>query len=292
MVVSSNSAAVNVQLTGVVVDLTSGSILASTNTITVNAGMSQTQQLMTFATPYALAANTSYYIGVAQTNGTVTAAYPFSSLTPPYTINNFYRASPVGSALVNVDRGYLAIGAVVTTTALNISALASKTVVCKKDGPNTVTLTATGSGPNTFTWTPGGVGASVAVTPSVAGASTATGVVYYTVVGTETVTGCKTAASTVSVAVSLCTGLATNNSNGYDIKLFPNPAVNGKSTITGLVGTNSITVLNTLGQVVLTQVVTEESTSIDLSNFASGNYLVKITGDNSESRLIKVVNQN
>jgi len=290
MIVSSNSAAVGGQLVGVVVDITSGAVIASTNTITITSGMAQTWQTFTFPTPYAMTAATNYYIGVAQL-GTATSSYPFTTLTPDYTINNFYRSNPIGSPLTLADRGYLALGAVIGTSLTSLTASATKTIVCKKDGPNTVTLTAT-SGAQTYTWNPGGssVNPTIAVTPTVAG--TGGGMVFFTVVGTETLSGCKTNSATISVSVSLCTGLADNNSGGYELKLFPNPAVNGKSTITGLSGTNTISVFNTLGQVILTQVVSEEIASLDLSAYPAGNYMVKITNSSSESRLIKVVNQN
>ncbi len=101
-----------------------------------------------------------------------------------------------------------------------------------------------------------------------------------------------TSTKEVTVTVSACTGIAANSSNGYNVSVFPNPSVNGKTNVTGLVGTNVITVYNTLGQVVLNQTVSSESLEIDLSNQASGNYMVRITDSNSESRIIKLVNQN
>ncbi len=194
-----------------------------------------------------------------------------------------------GGAPVETDLGYTSLKGSLTFANLAISASPSKSVVCKKDGPNTVTLTA--SGLSTYTWTPGGQGASIVVTPSVAG-TTGTGVVNYFVTGTDATSGCKSIAAKVTVSVSACTGLADNNSNGYNINVFPNPAVNGKSTVNGLTGTNVITVYNSLGQVVFNQTVSTETVEIDLSNQASGNYMVKISDSNSQARIIKLVNQN
>jgi hypothetical protein len=290
MVVSSNTAAAGVQMVGVVVDLSTGNVLASTNTITLNSSMLQTTQTMLFDVPYAMTGGTNYYIGVAQVPGGGTA-YPYSSIDPGYQINNFYRGNPLGAALVQADRGYVAIGALVNTIGLTSSA--SKTVVCKKDGPNTVTLTATGTA-DTYSWTSSGntsvgSGSQIAVTPTV---TSTQGVIIYNVVGTETSSGCQTNKATITVSVSACTALSSLSANGYDVKLFPNPALNGKSKITGLVGTNNVTVYNTLGQVVSTQTVSEDTMTLDLSSQPSGNYMVKISDSNNESRMIKIVNQN
>jgi hypothetical protein len=251
--------------------------------------MSGNFQAFTFNPPFALTGGTDYYVGMAQMTGTA-AYYPFCSVTPNYSVSNFYISPLAGGSLQNADRGYKGIEAIMGFSNTAISIAATKTVVCKKDGPNTVTLTASmSSSLSTFTWTPGGSGASIAVSPSVAGASGATN---FNVIGTDGASGCRSNVTAITISVSACTGLSSINSNGFDLKVFPNPAVGGKSTITGLVGTNSITVYNILGQAVVTKLVTEESTTIDLSNQPSGNYVVKITDSSNESRSVKIINQN
>jgi hypothetical protein len=291
MSVSTDTSVPGGQLYGVVMD-GSGAILAQTNTLTMTSAMLGTFVQYNFSPPFAMTAGTDYYIGVAQMpNASNVTYYPFCSVTPNYTVSNFYISPLAANSLQNVDRGYKGIWAVLgfSNTAIN-PIVATKTVVCKKDGPNTVTLTASGGGLTSYTWTPGNMtGSVVAVTPTVSGAS---GALNYNVTGTDGSSGCKSNAVAITISVSACTGLASINSDGYDLKVFPNPAVSGKSTISGLVGTNSITVFNTLGQVVLIKHVSDESTTIDLSNQPSGNYLVKITNDNNESRSIKIINQN
>jgi len=272
---------------GVLLDA-GGGIIAMTNTLTLNAGSFGAYANLKFSPAQELTASTSYYYGVAQL---VASTFPFGTASTFATTNlNLYYTVPIAGGSIGSAQnhmGYLGMNAVLGFSNTTLEASASKTIVCKQDGPGTVTLTATGM--TTYTWAPGGQGASIVVTPTVVNAN---GNVNYNVTGTDGPSGCKSSLVVVSVSVSACAGLSSNTSNGYDIKLFPNPSVNGKSTITGLAGTNVITVYNAIGQVVLTQMVTEESVAIDLSNQPSGNYLVKITDTNNESRSVKIMNQN
>lgn len=263
----------------------SGTILDQGNPVTFNPTNMDVFTAFTFTAPFDLSPNTDYYLGIAST----TTNYCFGNLPSNNVVYGNYRIPISGGAPVQTNLGYTSLKGALTFDNLAITSSASKYIVCKKDGPLTVTLTA--SGLSTYTWTPGGVGASIVVTPSVAG-TTGTGSVNYFVTGTDAASGCKSVASKVTVTVSACTGIAANSSNGYNVSVFPNPSVNGKTNVTGLVGTNVITVYNTLGQVVLNQTVSSESLEIDLSNQASGNYMVRITDSNSESRIIKLVNQN
>jgi len=279
-------------LTPVLLDNT-GTVLSSGNTVNTTATMLGKWNVFEFVTPEPLTANTQYFIGVSLTTNTF---YPMAILNNTYTspadfiTPGFYNI-PVGGTSFNLlPIDYLGLEAALSFSSTVISVSASRTLVCKQDGEGSVTLTGTGAPSVNYTWTPGGQGASIVVSPTVAG--TGGGVRIYNVAGTETVSGCRTNNSSITVSVSTCLSLSSNTSNGYDVKLFPNPSVNGKSTITGLVGINSITVYNTLGQVVFTQLVSDETTTIDLSAQPSGNYIVKITDSNSESRSIKVMNQN
>ncbi|MBI2723080.1 MAG: T9SS type A sorting domain-containing protein [Bacteroidetes bacterium] len=74
------------------------------------------------------------------------------------------------------------------------------------------------------------------------------------------------------------------------LNLYPNPTVNGKTSIAGLEGTNVITVYNMLGQVVSTISTDKEVVSIDLSAQMAGNYLVRITNSNNQTKTVKVIN--
>jgi hypothetical protein len=75
------------------------------------------------------------------------------------------------------------------------------------------------------------------------------------------------------------------------VSVYPNPTVNGKATIAGLEGSNTITVFNMLGQSVMTLTSDKEEVSIDLINQPIGNYLVKITNSSNATKTVKVINQ-
>jgi hypothetical protein len=274
-----------------------GTILAQGTAANTTGSMLSKWNVFKFDVPEALTANTEYYIGVALTTNSF---YPMAILNNTYTTAGFFTSpgfynSPItGGSFNQMPVDYLGIEAVLSFSNMEISASASKTIVCKTDGPDTVTLTAV-SGLSTFTWTANGnalsgSGSSIVTTPTVS--STQGGQILYNVVGTDAASGCKSTNATITISVSACTALSSLSSNGYDVKVFPNPAANGKSTITGLVGTNKVTVYNTLGQVVITQIVTEDTVKLDLSNQPSGNYMVKISDSTNESRLIKLINQN
>jgi hypothetical protein len=147
------------------------------------------------------------------------------------------------------------------------------------------------TGGTTYTWsanTPSNTinQSSVIVTP------TNTGSIVYSVNATDGPSGCRTNAASVTQSVTLCNGIFVNQSELSGIKVFPNPAVNGKSEISGLSGLNTITVYNLLGQVVSTQQCDKENIAIDLSAQPNGAYLVKILDANKDTRIIKIVNQN
>lgn len=74
------------------------------------------------------------------------------------------------------------------------------------------------------------------------------------------------------------------------LNVYPNPTVNGKTSISGLEGTNVITVYNMLGQVISTTSTDKDVVSIDLSAQMAGNYLVRITNSNNQTKTVKVIN--
>ena len=266
---------------GVLVDGTGAIMATSSNTVTL---APSTIASFSFSNVQ-LAGGTSYYMGIAQpTSGYYPLAYVTNTVfVPPV----YYSVPLAGGTIAQASSdGYFGIEPVLSFSNVAISALASKTVVCKKDGPNTVTLTA--SGLSTYTWVPSGTGPTIAVTPTVSGVS---GAVIYYVSGTDAATGCKSNLASVTISVSACNGLADNDSDGFNINLFPNPAANGKSTISGLVGVNVVSVFNMAGQLISTNTVSDEFANIDLSNQAAGNYLVKITDKTSgKTRMVKLVN--
>lgn len=73
------------------------------------------------------------------------------------------------------------------------------------------------------------------------------------------------------------------------IRVYPNPAENGMTTISGLSGKNSIIVFNMIGQAILSEETNRTDFEIDLSSFPKGTYLIRIVNDANESKTIKVV---
>lgn len=86
-------------------------------------------------------------------------------------------------------------------------------------------------------------------------------------------------------------GVASQVANAPVVSIFPNPTVNGKTTIVGLEGINTITVFNMLGQSVMTLTSSNEEVSIDLVSQPVGNYLVKVTNSNNLTKTVKIINQ-
>lgn len=233
------------QIYGVLLDNSGTLISTSINTINISAAQLGSVVTLNFANDQ-LAGGSNYIFGIAQpTSG----YYPIGLIYEgafPAPIAYSVTALGGGAALnpITTVGGYMVIEPVLSFSNTTISASASKTVVCKSS-PLQVTLTATGA--NSYTWSVNGLGnAGTAVyTPTAAGNATLTQV---TVIGSYTsgaAQGCKSNSSSLLFSLSACTGVA-ENVGASAIKVMPNPAVAGKTTISNLSGVNTITVFNTL----------------------------------------------
>jgi len=162
-----------------------GTILATSNTITISAGMLNTFQNVNFPIPQNVTAGTTYYIGLAQPAGT--AYFPVGSTPSQYIPANLYVTTFTAGGVpspITQNLGYFGLEAVFAhTTAITASAASS--VVC---AGSSVALNANGA--STYVWSTGASGASVVVTPTSA-------TTVYSVTGTNSI-GC-TALTTVSV---------------------------------------------------------------------------------------------
>lgn len=270
--VSNNATAYCVLMDGM------GNIVAYTNTLTITSQMYQTRQTFAFTTEEILLPNTDYYIGFAQpAPGFMLGS--FDGTPPP---NKFFYMMPVtGGQLVEVDYAYYSIEPVLAGPAITITQ--PSTVICNGEA---ITLSADGA--TTYSWT------SSVFNPiespndgaiTVAPTSNEMYVLNYTDEG-----NCSGTVS-LPVAVKPCLGLQANAAKNTSVKLYPNPSASGKTAITGLDGSNTITVFNMLGQMVMSGVTSDETMTIDMSGQPAGNYLVKIADQDRQVKTLKFVNQ-
>jgi hypothetical protein len=286
-----NAANSGTQVFPVVMD-NSGTIISNGTNITIGSNDMDVYKTFSFGNgnEVPLTAGQDYYIGLGMVGS---GFYPVGYYDPGYQVYGFYRTpSAGGTAPTYVDYGYLALAALVTNSTLAVTSSATRSFVCTGTYKETNTLTVTGPTGATYVWgspvpTASNSLSSVVVTPTIPANSTTLNI-NYNVYGI--VDGCKTNTSIVTVKVSKCTGIADNSSIS-GISIYPNPAVNGMCTVSGLNSDCNITVFNTLGQAVKEIKATGEEALIDLSGQAAGSYIIKITNSSHESRIVKMVNQ-
>jgi hypothetical protein len=282
LVVPSSTAALNSgQSYNAVLCDASGAILATGNSIIMNASNMDVFTPFTFSPPVALTPGTTYHFGVAtSTNG----IFPFGFVASANVTNGHYFIPTGGGAPVATDIDFTSLSATLyyPSTTLGLTASTTKTTSCKADK-----WVLTASGANTYTWN------TNASTPTIVTSfTTAAPVVFYSVSGTNTLTGCKTNKAQLTFSVSACTGLESNGTYEGNVTLYPNPSLNGKVFVKGLDYSDKITVINVLGQEIMNFTANSDEVSINLQDQPTGNYMVKITNTNNQSKVIKLVNQN
>ncbi|WP_317897908.1 choice-of-anchor tandem repeat GloVer-containing protein [Aurantibacillus circumpalustris] len=154
-----------------------------------------------------------------------------------------------------------------------VTAVASRSIVCL--GEN-VELTA--SGAVSYSWNTSSTNASVIVTPIVSSSYTVTGV---------DANGCSET-GTVNILVSECTDLNKLVTGSWQYAVYPNPNI-GEFVIETSAGL-TITIINALGQNVLTQQLSQGKNSINLNEQPKGIYFVQLKNGNS-TKIVKVVKQ-
>lgn len=98
--------------------------------------------------------------------------------------------------------------------------------------------------------------------------------------------------ATASKTVSVCDVGIVENNGWSSLAVYPNPAVNGKITITGLPAESSIAVYSVLGQAVRQISTSASTTTLDLSDQPAGTYFLKLTNTAEGSvKVLKVINQ-
>jgi hypothetical protein len=98
-----------------------------------------------------------------------------------------------------------------------------------------------------------------------------------------------------TVCFKYCNGdtVGISSIKGYDnLKIYPNPAVNGKTLVSGLRGKNTIVVYDVLGQQVYTEVTESPNVMVDLSKQPKGTYVMRIVNSDNQYKSVKIINQN
>lgn len=89
----------------------------------------------------------------------------------------------------------------------------------------------------------------------------------------------------------LNTNTNLNEIYSYDhVNIYPNPAIEGKTSITNLKGQSNIKLYNTFGELIREENTLEDNFKIDLSNHLSGTYILKISNDILRPKIIKLIN--
>jgi hypothetical protein len=158
---------------GVVTD-NFGTILATTNTIVIQPAMFSTYQLFTFASPVSIAAGSTYYMGLAQPQNSITGYFPLATLPTP--TNNMsttiYASSILNGGFISVQQptlGWFAIEGVFNNS-INMTITPQTSTICSN---NSQTITA--SGASSYSWSTGANTSSISVAPLVYSAYTCTG---------------------------------------------------------------------------------------------------------------------
>ena len=115
------------------------------------------------------------------------------------------------------------------------------------------------------------------------GTALVSGTTYY---ASQTVTSCE---SPTRLAVTMTLGgcLGTEEFVANVIKLYPNPVVDFV-TISSTEMMTNLEVVNILGQIVFSKSVNENETTIDMSRYSSGSYIVRVLVDD-KVKIFKVI---
>jgi len=147
----------------------------------------------------------------------------------------------------------------------NVNASATRTNICRNEAE---TLTA--SGASTYSWSTSGTGSSIVITPN------NTGTFVYSVTGTDA-NNCSNT-TTVTIKVYACVGLTELEFGEFPVNLYPNPAQNELYlSLSKISESIDLQIFNQIGQIVMTKTILEKETEIDMSEMASGVYLLRVS---------------
>jgi len=246
----------------------------STKTLTIGSG--SLPSVAVTASPAVICSGNSTNI---YASGTATSySWNTSQTTQSISVSPFFTTSYVVTGSNGVCSQTAAVTVTVNMTP-TVIAVGIPTSICAGQSS---TLNATAIGPvSTYSWSSGASGPTTVVSPTTS--------TNYTVTGTGP-GGCSSS-TVVAITVNVCTAIENLNKNSNAITVFPNPS-NGEFQI-NINSSNSnqyFEIYNSLGDLVKKQELREVSTKINLSEFSSGIYHLRImTGEKQiyRTKLIK-----
>jgi hypothetical protein len=165
---------------------------------------------------------------------------------------------------------------------LTITAATNNTALCSG---SSASLTANGSGGTgafSYSWSSGGASSTEVVIP--------TSTTNYSVTAFDA-NNCSISTS-ITQTVVICTNINKSLLNNTDILLYPNPANNLLYINTPLFSDKTYFVIyNSLGQVVLSQAITQNSQQISLANFCDGLYNIVVFNSSESIYSAKIIKE-
>ncbi len=153
-----------------------------------------------------------------------------------------------------------------TTPTINIST--NNVIICVGQ---TATLSA--SGASTYTWNNGSNSSSIVVTPTTN--------TTYTLNGSNS--PCVAAQITITQSVSVCTSIDEPVFNNA-FNIYPNPASEILNVQLEMLNeATTVSIINALGEVVLTENTTSNNSTLKINNLTSGVYFIKVESKNGSS---------
>jgi hypothetical protein len=223
---------------------------------------------------------------VTVNNGTICSGKSFTIVPSGANTYTYSSGSAIVSPTTNTNYnviGTSSLGCISSNTAVSsvsvnpnptVTSVSNTSLICVGES---ATLTANGA--NAYTWNPGALTSSnIVISPTIT--------TNYTVVGTNTLTGC-TNQTTLTQSVSACTGIVNLSSSDNLVNAYPNPT---KGLVTIELTTNSkVYMTNALGQLVYNEVLSAGKHYIDIKNQSNGIYFMKVLQQDKQQtiKLIK-----
>lgn len=267
-----------------VVTPTVTTIYGVTGTNTFNCTNTATLSIVVNTINMTVSSNTAICKGnSADLSASGASAYTWTPGNSPFpTINVNPSATSVYTVTGKDSKNCIHTAFVTVTVNANptVTATGSSSVICVGES---ATLSA--SGASSYSWTslavvPTSTGNAIVVSPS------SSSIFNYYVTGTDA-NGCSSV-DTIALKVDKCTGITKITNQSLGLSVYPNPTT-GEFTVelnNGL--TKNIQITDVTGRVILTEVTSDDKTTVNLNAYSKGIYYVKIQSDNAVE-VIKVI---